>query len=85
MENNRGQNKKALEAQWKPPENGWFKLNFDGVAQSSINMVGAGFFMRNDNGELIKCGAKRLRRCTNNEAKVQTALLAIGLARSQGV
>ncbi|XP_059070684.1 uncharacterized protein LOC131860304 [Cryptomeria japonica] len=83
--NNRGQNKKALEARWKPLDKGWFKVNFDGAAQSSRNVAGVGFVMWNDSGDLIKCGAKRLRRCTNNEAEVQASLLAVGLARIQGV
>ncbi|XP_059066721.1 uncharacterized protein LOC131044985 [Cryptomeria japonica] len=82
---NKGQNKKVLEARWKPPEKGWFKVNFDGAAQTSKSLVGAGLAMWNDNGYLIKCGAKRLTKSTNNEAEVQATLLVAGLARSQGV
>lgn len=83
--NNKGQSNKILEARWKPLEKGWIKVNFDGAAQISRRLAGAGFAMWDDNGELIKCGAKRLRKSTNNEAEVQAALLAIGLVRREGV
>lgn len=74
-----------MEAQWKPPEKGWFKVNFDRAAQFSRSLAGAGFAIWNDNGDLIKCGTKRLRKSTNNEAEVQAALPTIGLARREGV
>lgn len=70
---------------WTPPNKGWFKVNFDGVAQACRNVVGEGFVIRNDSGDLIMCGAKRLRSCTNNEAEAQATLLVVRLARNQGV
>ncbi|XP_059065558.1 uncharacterized protein LOC131857296 [Cryptomeria japonica] len=76
---------KILEAQCKPLEKGWFKVNFDGAAQFSRSLARAGFAMWDYNGDLIKCGIKILRKSTNNEAEVQAALLVIGLARREGV
>ncbi|XP_059068951.1 uncharacterized protein LOC131859343 [Cryptomeria japonica] len=78
--NNKRSKGRLEKVQWKPPKKGWVKVNFDGAAQQSGQLAGAGFALWDDNGYLLKYGAKRLWRSTNNEAEAQAAILGIELA-----
>ncbi|XP_057822587.1 uncharacterized protein LOC131034983 [Cryptomeria japonica] len=70
---------------WEPPAEGWHNVNFDGVVQSNPRPSGVGIVIRNEKGDIIKCGAKRLKTDTNNEVEAYPTLLVVRLARSSGI
>ena len=70
---------------WKVPTEGWVKENFDGAASSNPGLSGIGVILRDFNGNILLQGAKKLPRGTNNIAECNAALLAVRIAKREGV
>ncbi len=67
------------------PHDGWWKCNFYGALKGNPGPSGACFIIRDANGDLISLGGKRLQDETNNNAKVEAALLATRAYKKLGL
>lgn len=59
--------KSPLHIKWKPPPEGWVKLNFDGSIRN--NSAASGFVIRNSKGHVLLAGAKNIGDNTISVAK----------------
>ncbi|XP_057855381.2 uncharacterized protein LOC131065033 [Cryptomeria japonica] len=71
--------------EWTLPEKGWIKINFDGASRGNPGASGVGVIVRDDRGNMLAIGAKRLVDGTNNVAECQAALEEILMAGKLGV
>ncbi|XP_059067586.1 uncharacterized protein LOC131858374 [Cryptomeria japonica] len=71
--------------EWTLPEKGWIKINFDGASRGNPGASGVGVIARNDRGNILAIGAKRLVDGTSNVAESHAALEAILMAGKLGV
>ncbi|XP_057829975.2 homeobox protein HAT3.1-like [Cryptomeria japonica] len=71
--------------EWGPLDKDWTKVNFDGASRGNPEVSGAGFIARDDCGNILAIGAKRLVDGSNNDAECQAALEAILMAKKLGV
>lgn len=60
-------------------------MNFDGVAKGNPGDSRIGIVFKHDRGLLLLVGAKKLPYGTNNIAECQAALLAVQIARMEGL
>lgn len=70
---------------WARPEQGWIKINFDGMLRGNPGISGAGCVACDEEGKVLFKGPQRLQEETNNEAEVQAALLAVELANNMNI
>ncbi|XP_059073501.1 uncharacterized protein LOC131874236 [Cryptomeria japonica] len=71
--------------EWTPPDKGWIKINFDGSSRGNPEICGVGVITRDDWGNTLAIGAKRLLDGSNNVAKCQAVLEVILMAKKLGV
>lgn len=71
--------------EWGPPDKDWTKVNFDGASRGNLGVFGAGFIARDNCGNILAIGAKRLVDGSNNDVECQAALEAILMAKKLGV
>lgn len=64
-----------LKVKWKPPKEGWHKLNFDGASRGNIGPSGVCYIIRDSNGETIGWLSNTLKENTNNIEKFETLKL----------
>ena len=76
---------KEKPVEWVTPQEGWIKVNFDGAAKGNPGVSGIGIVFKDDRGHLLLAGAKKLPYGTNNIAECQAALLAVQIARKEGI
>ena len=61
------------------------KANFDGAANGNPGISGVGVILRDNKGHILLKSAKKLPRGTNNIVECQATLLAVRLARREGI
>lgn len=61
------------------------KENFDGAASGNPGISGACVILRDNKGRVLLKSSKKLPRGTNNIDECQVALLAVRLARREGI
>lgn len=66
------------DCKWKPPEQGWIKLNFDGAARGNPGVAGIGICLHNAEGKILGRIEKPIGIKTNNEAEIEA--IRLGLA-----
>ncbi|XP_059070560.1 uncharacterized protein LOC131860199 [Cryptomeria japonica] len=66
---------------WKSSNQGWIKVNFDGVAHGNPSPSSAGCTARDFHGHKIANWSQNIGMGSNNETKVKATLLVVRLAR----
>lgn len=64
---------------WRPPNIGWFKLNFDGASRGNSGPSGAGGVIHSWQGKTIARYSKPLEIDTNNMAEFKALVLGLSL------
>ncbi|XP_057865263.2 uncharacterized protein LOC131072959 [Cryptomeria japonica] len=70
---------------WKPPKNGWFKLNFDGASKGNPGQAGIGCCLHNLDGTEVALRAKLVGIETNNRAEFMALVEGIKMCMASGV
>lgn len=51
----------STQPSWKPPPEGWFKMNVDAAIKTKDQLIGLGIAIRNHKGEFITAAMKKSR------------------------
>ncbi|KAE8696705.1 vignain-like [Hibiscus syriacus] len=70
---------------WKPPLEGWWKLNIDGAHKLDIGVTACGGALRDSNGEWIMGFTKALGRCSVLEAKLWGVVVGLEMTWNIGL
>ena len=62
--------RQSIEEQWRPPQPGFLKLNYDGASRGNPGQAGLGGIFRNSRGTVCRFYALDLGHATNNEAEL---------------
>ncbi|OMO51393.1 hypothetical protein CCACVL1_29818 [Corchorus capsularis] len=54
-----------IQVSWKPPDQGWLKLNTDGSSLGNLGLVGSGSVIRDNEGNWVRGSIRHLGFCTN--------------------
>ena len=69
-----------IEEQWKAPQNGFIKLNYDGASKGNPGQVGTGGIFLNSKWEFCRVYASDLGFATNNEVEIMAVKQGILIA-----
>ncbi|XP_057813813.2 uncharacterized protein LOC131027734 [Cryptomeria japonica] len=70
---------------WKPPKNGWFKINFDGASRGNLGQDGIGCSLHNSDETVVARRAKPIGMETNNRAKSMALVEGLEMCMASGV
>ena len=66
---------------WRPPDEGYWKLNFDGASRGNPGPFGFGACIRNSEGDVVAITVSPLPINTNNMVEAQALLASLILAK----
>ncbi|XP_057833769.2 uncharacterized protein LOC131044456 [Cryptomeria japonica] len=73
-----------LNVKWEPPEQGWYKINFDGASAGNPSPSGIGCIVRDSKGKCLKEIAENIGVETNNEVEFRAAYQSLQLGTDLG-
>ncbi|OMO81372.1 hypothetical protein COLO4_23635, partial [Corchorus olitorius] len=74
----------TLHISWKPPPDGFIKINTDGASQGNSGCAGASGVFRDSRGNFITCLSRKLGTCTSTCAELWAVRDALRIAVDNG-
>lgn len=68
---------KVTKVVWDFPDQGWMKVNTDGVSRGNPGKSAIGFVVRDEEGDVKFAWGKKIQKATNTEAETLTILEAL--------
>ncbi|XP_070021012.1 uncharacterized protein [Nicotiana sylvestris] len=74
---------KVTKVMWEFPSAGWLKVNTNGASRGNPGRSSIGFYIRNENGDIVKSLGKEIEETTNTVAEAKAMVEALRFCRFQ--